>query len=579
MSPVGTACECKHCSKQSQRNITSQIASRGIVVAPPAVRKKSTTSPSPTPSSSQPRQASISVPSTSRRRSPEPKKQKRRRLAPRSPSPAPIPTLDFCNVQKCIPNASRIILESRPQIPDLEKDVRAVNIDSTLDEISKRRFRPGELVWCDIEKPIRPKPKETNVEIRFWPGLVEECNFKADVTANTKGQYVYSVKFLALPQRVPFQSDRLLPYQAHAPPQAIVERMSNLSPDELSYQRETLYHLAIITNVGPGRPSFNQTLPIFAVALEIARDVRELWTLTDEFNLQFTVPRLIKNADSISAVASEQRQTINQPHFLGLWWGPERIWVGDLVRLKLSRRSFAPEGIPGAVLPPSGPGPGALEEISEHRDDVDMGEMGAQTRGLFMHIKRLFVTEKVSTDGTLMRECRVAGKIYELADADWKEEDVAMVSKDDEDAADYVPLPQAPKGYNFRGILASDYECICAISVLSGRYYPRILFHPLLADKVQEIVSAAVDSQSLVEFGHLVCLEGLEEGIKNAVEPTRYKLSRPAILQEADRTAVARMEKFADSLRQAQKDDEFEEEEEAESAERTAVDVDELFSE
>ena len=115
--------------------------------------------------------------------------------------------------------------------------------------------------------------------------------------------------------------------------------------------------------------------------------------------------------------------TVVQTRFQGLWWGTERIWTGELVRLKIARAQFAPKGT-DVVFPPAGPSAQTLEWYKQHHPDVlESGEanMGAGQRGLFLRLEGLVVVDVPTADGSYTTECRASGMLYEVVDEDWED--------------------------------------------------------------------------------------------------------------------------------------------------------------
>ena len=123
-------------------------------------------------------------------------------------------------------------------------------------------------------------------------------------------------------------------------------------------------------------------------------------------------------------------QTVTQKRFQGLWWGSEKIWVDELVRLKIARCQFAPKGT-DVILPPAGPSPTTVahaQATTPGAEGVDPQRLGAQERGLFFRIEGLFVVDTPAEDGSsVTKECRASGMVYELVDADWEDPEAPKV--------------------------------------------------------------------------------------------------------------------------------------------------------
>jgi len=289
-----------------------------------------------------------------------------------------------------------------------------------------------------------------------------------------------------------------------------------------------------------------------------------------------------------------------QTRFQGMWWGAERIWTNDFIRLKVPRRMLAPHGSDN-ILAPSGPSKSTIalyETEGVVRDDSDSG---AGSRGVFLRLDGIFAVNAHNEYGVTKTEPRVCGMLYELADEDWDEPTVQNSSDRDAGSGNIsgagvspsqpdgpsqvgpsntngsafvsnapkpqaagspnpvidnigktsaldVMLPQPPKGYRFRQILAPGYEFVGAMGLLSGRYYPRILDHPLL----NPAVTAALERHDQGDFNddeQLWALEGLSGGVWNSMDPHVYKKSRLVMMQDADRDAMANLRDYAQKKR------------------------------
>jgi hypothetical protein len=261
-----------------------------------------------------------------------------------------------------------------------------------------------------------------------------------------------------------------------------------------------------------------------------------------------------------------------QTRFQGFWWGAERIWADDFIRLKIPRRTLAPNGAQH-ILAPSGPGREELEEWAH--DGRDPAELGAGTRGVFLRLDGLITVDIPNGPGATKKEARVCGMLYELAADDWDDpneqkptngqpmdpahshpETVPSITPDGQSNAPNGtkpnndlpnsgltlgnPLPQPPSGFKFRPILTPGYEFVGGMGLVSGRYYPNILSHPKMVSTVQ----AAIAKPLVTTSNNLWALEGLSGGYFNSVDPRFYKKSRIAMMQDADKEALAQLQEY-----------------------------------
>ncbi|KAJ2918614.1 hypothetical protein MD484_g1718, partial [Candolleomyces efflorescens] len=331
-----------------------------------------------------------------------------------------------------------------------------------------------------------------------------------------------------------------------------------------------------------------------------------------------TSPGLGSSSTRISPAQDRGRPVTHyysQARFQGMWWGGERIWVDDFVRLKFGRKSVAPNGAPN-VYKASGDGKRAAAHRAEMRQrfmtqgsaagtgemdifangkgkgrEIDLSRFpelpeGANRRSLFMKITAIFVVDVRRKDGRVKKEGRVSGTLYELADIDWEETEPDLLEEREKEKRqreevlrgnkntttsfqasvdesllpssapaspakspsvqssppDHYLIPQPPQCYRFRRITKASYEVVLNLTLISGRYYPGLLFHPLVAD----VVAGYEEDWKSVSYksGNPFALEGLYPGHCSAVDPVAYKMSRGRMFEDADLQAQEQMARF-----------------------------------
>jgi len=241
---------------------------------------------------------------------------------------------------------------------------------------------------------------------------------------------------------------------------------------------------------------------------------------------------------------SGNSDTVKQTRFQGMWWGSERIWVDDFIRLKVPRGNLAPEGSKH-VYEASPAGPSAVEEWKKL--EADTSNMGAASRGVFMRLDGLVSVDVPTEDGGTVKEARAYGMFYELADMDWEGNDPSPLPAHDQDEVTVPPvstasLPLPPIGYVWRPILTPGFEATICLGLISGRYYPRILYHPALLPTVCSAMSNPTELGGPTTATNLWALEGLATGFHNTIDPTVYKTSREMMLIDADKEAFEKMQ-------------------------------------
>jgi hypothetical protein len=525
-------------------------------------------------------------------------------------------------------------------------DLRAINSKSTM--ALTRWFREGEVVWCALPHAIVASLAE-EISIQFWPAVIEEVQLRGlDSSTSTSclplanssavqlgsmeedGRGIvlesnddplhyainqrtrYKVRFLAVSHSCSTDDVNVLPYQAYMPPDKLISVMSQIPPNDLNFEKELLTQFNPCS--GDHTPSFSDAASPFAMAVQISSTLSSFWSLTDEYQMKYTLPasarpppvpsptpvplylslqsaseiagrhnaqlstdpnstyrnlsstnpemsqaELLKTSTQILCIPS-QSESLSQTRFQGLWWGAERIWVDDFVRLKVPRRSLAPEGAAN-IYPPAGAGKRRLEEcLSENRDP---NEFTAGTRGVFMKLEGLFVVDVPRDDDSgTKKAARACGTLYELVDEDQEDPKSADAASQSQQTAGTAPLtevpttslpspnsgpvqvdllPTAPVGFKLRQITEPKYQIVVELGLISGRYYPRILSHPQVVPAVREAFSRPVEEGGVSSANNLWALEGLSGGYFNSVDPVRYKRSRVSMMQDADRESFIQL--------------------------------------
>ncbi|KAJ7696594.1 hypothetical protein B0H17DRAFT_1198102 [Mycena rosella] len=549
-------CKCKYCSKKPQREISSSM---GLL--------RHSQSPSP-----------------SRPSRPKPEKIERKKdifSKPRSGD-----RLQNNKTYAAVQKTSRLKPASHIQT----KNIMLVERNNNLRDACRpppegglpRWFREGELVWCALETSIVRPGEHEGEAIKFWPAIIDEVKLSIrsipgpaeSVAADqvptpwvARQTTHYKVQFLAISRTYLFPEDKVIPYQSHIVSDVILREMASCLGDDWDLTTETMSKFDPCPQSPAMPPLFIDTSVPFAFALQIGSMLSGFWCLTDEWEAKLSVPpaptRPIPPPSSLQSaiefagtnnayggsISTGPRgqplpppaRVISQTRFQGLWWGGERIWADDLVRLKVPRNCLAPTGAQHIFAPA---GPGAANRATLAARGGDSSQYGAVSRGAFMKIDTIFIV-----DAGAKRECRVSGMLYELADSDWEDPNLPRnVESISSGGPSTVPkattlgetpsyaLPVAPTGYKFRPILAPGYEAIMSLTLISGRYYPRLLQHPQIIPCLNDLIAA--DSASLMTVSHLWSLEGLFGGYKNSVDPSKYKPHRERMLVDASKDAV-----------------------------------------
>ncbi|CAE6454437.1 unnamed protein product [Rhizoctonia solani] len=340
---------------------------------------------------------------------------------------------------------------------------------------SGRAFRASELVWVALANPI-PVTGNESLEIEFWPAIVLTYSTKNEPTPHKPGETNYeivahvtfNIRLLGMNHQVTVPGDRLLPQLGYIPNQALLDvvkecrpnRPVNLEFSEYKYFNPVPEYDGVL-GLASGSYSHEDALPAFTLALHIVACLTPIWSATHSYS-------------------SDDSKSRDDELFQGLWWGSERIWLGDVVRLRPPREELDPENTMG-LLPPSSP--------------------DAADRALVLRLTYIVVDRE---DPTGMNIC-VGGDLYELArnetqapqtpprpifgpptgllvpppsnSADMFVEGSSTLgaASDPSSAESSVVMPPPPPGFMFRRLLAAGNEMVLDVGAVAGRYYPHVL--------------------------------------------------------------------------------------------------------
>ncbi|EJT98703.1 hypothetical protein DACRYDRAFT_24285 [Dacryopinax primogenitus] len=441
---------------------------------------------------------------------------------------------------------------------------KAVRADRETELASADRLeapRSGEIIWVHVEPPITgKKPGEV---IEFWPCLVIKYEPKRKfLPTENNGTGVaapaWEVQALGTVKNAYARAESILPYQSYDFPQTTKDvlldfRSTSTDFDDFMWfnpfedppkekpctlnKRRSLPDLRTHSNKAR---TFKNAAPALVLALQMCARLGNGWTTTDAY--AHPVPaQNVENPPPISTQNPSRR-------FEGVFWGAERIWEGDFVRLNIQFKSDLPEKDYRKHL---------LNNMSE----------GADGRGLFMHVNAFhFLHYEADTQNSSeKKECWMAGPVFEtIFDG---EADPAILSgennaplpepspafdlvrdtpvlsasalgilaerKDTSDVPAGVPTqypwPPAPSGFKFRPLLAKDEELYINISCLAGRYYPTIFFKQLLVGRHD-----LTKTSNGISTPQLLSMAGFMPGYVYAALCEKYNHDRSAMVVSAE---------------------------------------------
>ncbi|CAE6402541.1 unnamed protein product [Rhizoctonia solani] len=398
---------------------------------------------------------------------------------------------------------------------------------------SSRAFRTYELVWVTLVTPI-PVTGDGLVEIEFWPAIILAYSTKNEPTPHKPGEtdyevvahFTFNIRLLGVNHQVTVTGDRLLPQLGYIPHQSLLDAVKEcqpsrpINPDFSECTRfNPLPEFDNVLELPSGSYTPLDALPAFTLALHIVACLTPVWCATNSYS-------------------SDDRHVRGDELFQGLWWGSERIWLDDVVRLRPSREDLDPENTMG-LLPPSSP------------DAVD--------RALFLRLTYI-VVDRDDPDG--MNIC-VGGDLYELARGETRPPQplprsifgpptgllippsdavYTFVESNPSSplgatvgpslAESSVAMPSPPPGFTFRRLLATGNEMVLDVGAIAGRYYPEALQAETL-DRVMR----TLNQERGVKAGETI--SGTVEGYarekirRSRSSPEAFETAKDALIQLA----------------------------------------------
>ncbi|KAK8865695.1 hypothetical protein IAR55_000840 [Kwoniella newhampshirensis] len=453
-----------------------------------------------------------------------------------------------------------------------EEDGLAGVVPERAEELtSQRRFRRGELIWFRINN-IDPPAKLKGMgltPLTHWPGLVAQVPLKTRVlqsgdVASASSSTAWTLFGGAPPTALqPTKPDVVQYYEYHirplgmfSPSDEIIKHGKDLLPwsigsellagekgwDAIGHQAEnylregvkkeaegykgrSLDELEALIGIGQKwRANWAKRLRFsempwewdaavfrLSIALKTAHGITNAWTQTDKIDI---LPQDTDITEDDMKLIMSQKKTLYQ----GLWWGGERIWLEDMVRLKKHRSDLPTDDI----LPPT---------------------EGAEDRAVFLKIRVIAI--EVSQDQAQINEtawrCVLYGDVFELAMEGANDQLPTPITSNGE--IPVMSVYNAPKGFVYRQLNDPDSEVTVDIIDVAGRVYPDLLDSATQSWFVDP--SRPSDSAKRVTPGDgALALMGLKTGGLVASKSEDWKEDLWTIVQQSSKVCETKLKEW-----------------------------------
>ncbi|KAA1086187.1 hypothetical protein PGTUg99_018475 [Puccinia graminis f. sp. tritici] len=402
--------------------------------------------------------------------------------------------------------------------------------DRDLSEI-RCTFRMAELVWCKLDRPIDgSKEGKPDLKIDYWPAICEErvlithsevsrepkasttdeipqVNGSASSPApsppslKVQQKYQWKVRLLATCDVYCKDESDLLPYLNYPPPLNIYKLP--IRPQTLKYiqdghetDRPTIASLTTLS----------EAVTPFALSLQITAHIKKSFTLMDRYDIAY-LKRLEARGQNIPL---DDMQILYEdstlPWYQFIWWGAEKIWSGELIRLIVS--------VPDL--------PKGLRSISQ----------AASPRCFFLKITGIYRSndEKGMVKGPIFELAPIADQAKDLA-----EQNPDFLESDKPPGAQHVNryMPKPPSGYFFRRLTPFGKEHHLVLQHIAGRYYPS---QPMSTLNSTNGANCEPPAPMSIE-GRSLILSGMAEGRWLHMHCETWTLDRKECFKESEASA------------------------------------------
>ncbi|KAI9625074.1 hypothetical protein H4Q26_016461 [Puccinia striiformis f. sp. tritici PST-130] len=433
---------------------------------------------------------------------------------------------------------------------------------------NRSNFRKHELVWClvtDLIVGVSPELSRNSQElgIKYWPGLCEEPTLfnesraiisipddgedrNEDVQSKKRkvGQvqtstpkstpsefqneqrFKWNIRLLGLSDIVTREEGQLLPWlfkTADLKQKFGMNKKEGLRlPQHVQNRHQTMR---------PTLESFatvDETLVAFRLAIQIAANLEEFWVAHDRYDAAPDLEIEVKPSGSQSAKLEGSGPDSPTTWYQGIWWGAEKIWLYDFVRLNEVKL--------GPHL--------SSKRRTSHQSPVNSSTTSRPREDCyFLKIEGIYRDE-------LGKKLIVMGKLFELIPLETgptlptsSSPPLNTEKQRCNRAKKWIPDP--PAGYKFKQLTKSKEMNYLHVECISGRYYSPTrknssnqlseICKRLAPKLAQECDQVAHPHQALVTQNS--SLFGLTPGHQNFMRCRKWKPGRAECIFDAESQA------------------------------------------
>ena len=341
-----------------------------------------------------------------------------------------------------------------------------------------RLYRKQELVWLVLDKPLSINTNshpDKNLTLYLWPGVIKGLVSPTpdQPTESSETHYLVTITSAERSYFVPQKS--IIPLRAHCPDENALADLQSLAmntpPDAFGRDFDPLPESGTLETSPSGSLRGRSPLELLITDIKMVKHVATTWTTTDGYYPTIQQPGEPAGDTSSPAITSPGTDVshvgplpLHHPiegqrkrKYGGLWWGAERIWVGDLLLL-----SF-----PESSIKYSSEDSSCFTHVTHDEDPMGHPlpeDRRPEEKCVFLKLRAL---ETVRT-GQGFTALEAIGGVYRLARS------LGSV-RPKEASPDDLGLPPPPDGFVFKAVLSAGIETQLPLRLIRGRYYPRLL--------------------------------------------------------------------------------------------------------
>ena len=319
-------------------------------------------------------------------------------------------------------------------------------------------YRKGEIVWVVLDRPVMLGCVDGATDgfiIRFWPSIIENYDnpLAAPHNDGTSAVAPFRVRLPSSGVVYDVPQHHTLPFWAHSPDELWLQKLRLQTDKTIPGAQDSFAGLVGVLGSSPGEATSNFNTG--DLLFHFLSDVDAILELTRSWS---ATPMIPPSQSREIPTQIQPRPPAIPSFYRELWWGAERIMVGDLIRLKVPESRLPGLGVGQTQFAPQPVSEPPVEATPAGGPETEDGQ-------LFFKLRCL-----ATVAGTNGKELHGFGGLYRLVPVG-----SGPLPPSTADIGDGEPvLPHPPEGLAFHPILQGGWEIELSLHHIDGRYYPQL---------------------------------------------------------------------------------------------------------